>query len=86
MADDNLDPDTGHGEATEDRMTVREIINLILGTPGAEILVLLIVFVVAQIGCLVAGFSGFSLVESQRRQKRVGEITDQLRAQTSPNH
>ena len=83
MADDNLDPDTGHGEATEDRMTVREIINLILGTPGAEILVLLIVFVVAQIGCLVAGFS---LVESQRRQKCLGEITDQLRARTSPNH
>jgi hypothetical protein len=71
---------TGHGEATEDSMPVREIINLILDRPIVEILLFLIVSALP-IGVLIAGFS---LIEAQRRRKRLREITDQLRARKTP--
>jgi hypothetical protein len=78
MADDVLDPGTEHGEATEDSMPIREIINLILDRPIVEILLFLSVSALP-IGVLIAGFS---LIESQRRRKRLREITDQLGALT----
>jgi hypothetical protein len=80
MADDVLGPGTKHGGATEDSMPIREIINLILDRPIIEILLFLSVSALP-IGVLIAGFL---LIESQRRRKRLREITDQLRARKSP--
>ena len=78
MADDVLGPGTEDGGATEDSMPIREIINLILDRPIVEILLFLSVSALP-IGVLIAGFS---LIESQRRQKRLREITERAATDT----